>query len=195
MKRSMAAAGRAASWLASLTGCALGAAAPPDHQYVKVEIRGQLLFGTERTGGRPGTPVIHAEGLTFDLEFKGHSPPPETLNRLTNQTVVVRGTLRKQGRDRLVCLVEGEVQGDTRARRAQYLVGYQEGQHAIVEAFARQLGLKVVDRYQPGKYLILEPTEKVDVKFIDKLKQHRAVRYVEKNMDYRIPEKNGAGPG
>ena len=199
MKRSVVAVGSAATLVASLTWGILGDAAPPESPYVKVEIRGQLLPGTEGAGSRPGTPVIKAEGMTFALEFKDQMPPPGKVRNLYNQTVVIRGTLRKQGRDCLVCIVEGDMEADTQDgtqadREVQYLVGYHEGQQSIVESLCQKLGLKVVDRYQPGKYLIIEPTEKTDAKFIDKLKESRAVRYVEKNMKYRIPEEKDTGP-
>jgi Fervidolysin N-terminal prodomain len=180
----------AATLLASLTLCTSGAAFPPDHSSVKVEIRGVLLpAGPE---GRPNAPVVKSNDLTIELQFKDQPPPTEKLQKLFNQAVIVRGLLRKQGADRLICLVDGDVVADMQGiRDAQYLVGFQEGQQKELEALCSKLGLKIVDRYEPGKYLVIEPTEKADDKFLAKLKESPSVRYVEKNMEVRIPEKKG----
>jgi hypothetical protein len=194
MNRSAVAGGCAVTLVIGLTWCAFGDTAPPEKPYIKVEIRGQLLPGTEGEGGRPGPARVKLEGMTIELEFKGHAAPPPEIRRLYHQTVTIRGTLKQQGGDRLICVVEGDVQGDPPAGRdAQYLVGYRDGQQATVESLCRKLGIKVVDRYGPGKYLVVEPAADADEDFVEKLKESRAVRYVEKNKEYRVPEKKAGG--
>jgi hypothetical protein len=165
-------------------------AAPPDEESITVEIRGKLHPGAERESGRHGSPVITANGINFTLEFKKNPLSPARLSTLYNRTVVVRGSLKKSGQDHLVCEVEGDVnEVKPKGRVTQYLVGYREGEHSNVSDFGRTLGLKVIDRNIPGKYLIVETTENTNAGFLEKLKEHKAVRYVEKNLEYRIPEK------
>jgi acyl-coenzyme A thioesterase PaaI-like protein len=193
MKRSMAAVCGAATLLTGLTFSMSREASSTERTYVKVEIRGRFVSaGAE---GRPETPVVEAEGMIIELQFGDQPANAGNLQKLSNQTVIVRGTLRRASPDRLICVVEGDVVPATQGTRdAQYLIGYQEGQEKAVESLSQSLGLKVLDRYEPGKYLVVEPTEKADDKFLEKLKENRAVRYVEKNMEVRIPEKKGADP-
>ena len=165
-------------------------AAPPNEESITVEIRGKLHAGAERESGRQVSPVITANGINFTLEFKKNPPSPARLSTLYNRAVVVRGRLKTSVRDQLVCEVEGDViEVKTKGRVTQYLVGYREGEQSVVSDFGRTLGLKVIDRNIPGKYLILETTENTNAEFFEKLKTHKAVRYIEKNLEYRIPEK------
>ena len=163
---------------------------PPDEESIKVEIHGKLLAGGGGPEGPDGSPVITANGISFTLEFKKNTLTPVRLTTLHNRRVVVRGTLKKDGRDHLVCVVEGDVNEDKPAGPVtQYLVGYRDGQQSILADLGQTLGMKVVDRNVPGKYLILETTDKTKAEFLKKLKEHKAVRYVEKNLEYKIPEK------
>jgi hypothetical protein len=164
-------------------------ASAPDEESIKVEIHGKLLAGEGGSEGRDGPPVITASGISFTLEFPKDPPTSASLTTLNNRRVVVRGVLKKGARDGLVCVVEGDLNEDKPATRvAQYLVGYQDGQHSALADLGQRLGMKVVDRNATGKYLILETTDKTAAEFLEKLKQNKAVRYVEKNQEYKIPE-------
>ena len=160
-----------------------------DEESISVVIHGKFLVGETRNG-RDGLPKITANGIAFALEFKKNAPSPARLTALHNRKVVVRGTLKKDEQDHLVCVVDGDVAEDKApGKAAQYLVGYHDGEQATVTELGQTLGLKMIDNNATGKYLILESNEATDPRFLEKLKEHKAVRYVEKNLEYKIPEK------
>ncbi|WZO96180.1 hypothetical protein EP7_003164 [Isosphaeraceae bacterium EP7] len=165
-------------------------ASPADREFIEVKIQGKLLVGEGGSEGRAGSPVITANGISFTLEFKKDPPTPARLTTLHNHRVVVRGTLKKGEKDQLICVVEGDVNEDKPAGPVtQYLVGYRDGQQSTLADLGQSLGMKVVDRNVPGKFLILETTDKTEAEFFEKLKKDKSVRFVEKNLEYKIPEK------
>ena len=67
-----------------------------------------------------------------------------------------------------------------------YLVGYHEGEGKAAEALCKEFGLKIIENYQPGKYLKVEPTGQTRHGFVEHLRKNpKAVRYVEANVRYR----------
>lgn len=162
---------------------------PPDAEFVKIEIHGKLSGGERGPDGRVSPPSIKADAISFLLEYADPPPQPHRIEELHGRAVVARGTLKMDDRGRLVCRVEGEVEEDRPAIVAtQFLVGYHDDP-AGLQALGRSLGLRIVGRNEPGKFLIVETSGDTDPTFLEKLKGNKAVRYVERNMKYQIPEK------
>lgn len=155
--------------------------------YARVEVRGQLLPGdTEESSNRP-IPIIEADGLTFEVSFGGFSMTAEELRSAYHTIVVARGSLGKRtdamGKDHLVLKLEGKLKV---VGKVNYLIGYHEGEAAATEALCKELGLRIIENYQPGKYLKVEPTDQARHGFLDHLRKHpKSIRYVEANVQYR----------
>jgi hypothetical protein len=169
--------------LACCVGVAARAQAPP------IEVVGQFLPGKVDDQGRPGVPTLRAKDMTYEITFGQPPPSRQELDRLAFKIVAAKGT-RAQRRDASgkehQTLKLGEkprIVGDV-----NYLVGYRaEPDARAVEELCKKLELKVVDHYRPGKYFRVEPTSRTPPDFPDQLQQDKAVRYVEPNIQYRIP--------
>jgi hypothetical protein len=174
------------AFLLSLS-CCVGVAAQA--QNPPTEIIGQFLPGKLDHQGRPGVPTLRAKKTTYEITFSQPQPTREELDRLAFKMVAAKGT-RATRRD-----ASGKEHPTLRVAErprivgnVNYLVGYRDQPDArAVEELCKKLELTVLDHYRPGKYFRVEPTSRTPPDFPDQLEHNQAVRYVEPNIQYRIP--------
>lgn len=178
------------AWILGFSGSPgiANAVQSPGAFYVKVEVKGQLLAGKSEGTAKPGAPTIRANEIVLELEFGENPPSPKELEGLFGRIVLAKGLLHKRtdasGIDHYV--LKSERKPDVLGK-LDYLVGYHEGEEKAVEILCKELGLRIIEHYRPGKYFHIEPTHQTPLNFEDLLKKStKSVRYVESNIEYTI---------
>jgi hypothetical protein len=174
-------------------------AATAADQFVKAEIKG-ILRPSLPARGQPGFPVLAANGLEFELRLRPGSFSPGELSAMYGKTVIATGSLEKrQGADSkvsIVCVVEGKlkvVEEPDQGDKVQYLIGYTTGQHSKAKQLCEDLGLRVLDDYKPGQFLVVEPGASINPDSLAKLRaKDDVIRYVEPNQTIQIPRGESA---
>jgi len=169
-------------------------AATAGDQFVKVEIKGTMRPSLPERG-QPEFPILAANGLEFELRLRPGSFSPDELSAMYGKTVFATGSLEKrQGADSkvsIVCVVEGRlkvVEESNQGNRVQYLIGYENGQHSKAKKLCEDQGLRVLDDYKPGQFLVVEQGPSIKPDGLTKLREKNdVIRYVEPNQTIQIP--------
>lgn len=168
-------------------------------QYVKVDIKGELKKRPPVSGR--SVVLLIAKGMQFDLSFV-KPPPPQALDQLVGKTVSATGTLEQRrdptGRAFFVCVVQGDLKAAEVPDQVEneYLIGHhgKPGDDVAVEKLIEGLMLKNIQYYKPGKYFRVRTTSETKANFLSTLRDNAAVRYVEAQQTYKIPEGEDSRP-